>query len=68
MASASRLMLLLTGMTFHTFIAFLTFLFSFARGEGVVVIVVKLLEDAIRDGDHIYASVSLIAITLPFLH
>ncbi len=32
--------------------------FRFARGEGAGVVVLKLLEDAIRDGDHIYASVS----------
>jgi hypothetical protein len=31
---------------------------SFGRGEAVVVIVIKLLEDAIRDGDKIYATVS----------
>ncbi|KAJ7642043.1 putative polyketide synthase [Roridomyces roridus] len=30
---------------------------GFGRGEGVIVIVVKLLEHALRDGDHIYASV-----------
>jgi acyl transferase domain-containing protein len=28
-----------------------------ARGEAVVVFVIKLLEDAIRDGDKIYATV-----------
>lgn len=31
--------------------------YRFSRGEGVVVIVIKPLDDAIRDGDHIYASV-----------
>ncbi|KAJ7301903.1 hypothetical protein DFH08DRAFT_992112 [Mycena albidolilacea] len=30
---------------------------GFGRGEAVVVFVIKLLEDAIRDGDHIYATV-----------
>ncbi|KAF9541628.1 ketoacyl-synt-domain-containing protein [Agrocybe pediades] len=30
---------------------------GFSRGEGVCVIVLKPLDDAIRDGDHIYASV-----------
>lgn len=30
---------------------------SFGRGEAVVVLVIKLLEDAIRDGDKIYATV-----------
>ncbi|KAJ6494580.1 polyketide synthase [Mycena sanguinolenta] len=30
---------------------------GFGRGEAVVVIVIKLLEDAIRDGDKIYATV-----------
>ncbi|KAJ7459820.1 hypothetical protein FB451DRAFT_1182121 [Mycena latifolia] len=30
---------------------------SFSRGEGVVVVVLKLLADAVRDGDHIYASI-----------
>nr|WGJ61595.1 SHPKS2 polyketide synthase 2 [Sanghuangporus sanghuang] len=30
---------------------------GFGRGEGVVVVVLKLLKDAIRDGDHIYASI-----------
>ncbi|KAJ6515504.1 putative polyketide synthase [Mycena sanguinolenta] len=30
---------------------------GFSRGEGVVVVVLKLLDDAIRDGDHIYASI-----------
>ncbi len=30
----------------------------FGRAEGTVVMVVKLLEDAIRDGDHIYGTVS----------
>jgi acyl transferase domain-containing protein len=30
------------------------------RGEAVVVFVIKLLEDAIRDGDKIYATVSFI--------
>lgn len=30
----------------------------FSRGEGVAVLVVKLLNQAISDGDHIYASVS----------
>ncbi|KAJ3899904.1 polyketide synthase [Lentinula edodes] len=28
---------------------------GFAKGEGAVVIVLKLLEDALRDGDHVYA-------------
>ncbi|KAJ6473847.1 hypothetical protein C8R45DRAFT_1011985 [Mycena sanguinolenta] len=28
---------------------------GFGRGEGVVVVVVKLLNDALRDGDHIYS-------------
>jgi len=31
----------------------------FFRGEGAVVIVIKSLEDAIRDHDHIYASVCI---------
>ncbi len=31
---------------------------SFGRGEGVVVIVLKPLDAAVRDGDHIYGSVS----------
>ena len=31
---------------------------SFGRGEGAVAIVLKPLEDAIRDHDHIYATVS----------
>lgn len=31
----------------------------FGRGEAVVVIVIKLLEDAIRDGDKIYATVRI---------
>ncbi|KAJ6539604.1 hypothetical protein B0H19DRAFT_1382247 [Mycena capillaripes] len=30
---------------------------GFSRGEGVVVVVLKLLDEAIRDGDHIYASI-----------
>ncbi|EJD00213.1 polyketide synthase [Fomitiporia mediterranea MF3/22] len=30
---------------------------GFGRGEGTVVVVLKLLSDAIRDGDHIYASI-----------
>jgi acyl transferase domain-containing protein len=30
------------------------------RGEAVVVFVIKLLEDAIRDGDKIYATVSIL--------
>ncbi|KAH7908666.1 polyketide synthase [Hygrophoropsis aurantiaca] len=30
---------------------------GFSRGEGAAVIVVKLLEDAIRDDDHIYATI-----------
>ncbi|KAF4618329.1 hypothetical protein D9613_011586 [Agrocybe pediades] len=30
---------------------------GFARGEGVCVIVLKPLKDAVRDGDHIYATV-----------
>ncbi|KAJ7708733.1 hypothetical protein B0H17DRAFT_1030700 [Mycena rosella] len=30
---------------------------GFGRGEGVMVVVVKLLEDALRDNDHIYAVV-----------
>ncbi len=29
----------------------------FGRGEAVVVLVIKLLEDAIRDGDKIYGTV-----------
>lgn len=29
----------------------------FSRGEGAAVIVIKPLDDAIQDGDHIYASV-----------
>ncbi|KAF7374106.1 Polyketide synthase [Mycena sanguinolenta] len=32
---------------------------GFGRGEAVVVIVIKLLEDAIRDGDKIYATASI---------
>ncbi|KAF7373671.1 Reducing polyketide synthase FUB1 [Mycena sanguinolenta] len=36
---------------------------GFSRGEGAVVIVVKLLEDAIRDGDRIYASILGTSIT-----
>ncbi len=32
--------------------------YSFGRGEGVVVIVLKPLDAAVRDGDHIYGSVS----------
>ncbi|KAF8525874.1 hypothetical protein BU17DRAFT_83380 [Hysterangium stoloniferum] len=36
---------------------------GFSRGEGAVVIVVKKLEDALRDGDHIYASVLGTAVT-----
>ncbi|KAJ7583475.1 hypothetical protein C8J56DRAFT_1055239 [Mycena floridula] len=36
---------------------------GFSRGEGAVVIVVKILEDAIRDGDHIYASILGTALT-----
>ena len=32
--------------------------FRFGRGEGAVAIVLKPLEDAIRDQDHIYATVS----------
>lgn len=35
----------------------MTYQYRFSRGEGVVVIVIKPLDDAIRDGDHIYASV-----------
>ncbi|KAK0453924.1 hypothetical protein EV421DRAFT_720319 [Armillaria borealis] len=30
---------------------------GFSRGEGVAVLVVKRLDDAIQDGDHIYASI-----------
>ncbi|KAF8213913.1 hypothetical protein K438DRAFT_1902128 [Mycena galopus ATCC 62051] len=30
---------------------------GFSRGEGVVVLVLKLLDEAIRDGDHVYASI-----------
>ena len=33
--------------------------FSFGRGEGAVAIVLKPLEDAIRDHDHIYATVRI---------
>lgn len=33
---------------------------GFSRGEGVAVLVVKRLDDAIQDGDHIYASVSML--------
>lgn len=33
--------------------------YRFGRGEGVVVIVLKPLEAAVRDGDHIYATVRL---------
>lgn len=29
----------------------------FSRGEGIAVVVLKPLADAIRDGDHIYATV-----------
>ncbi|KAJ6512896.1 hypothetical protein C8R45DRAFT_1206846 [Mycena sanguinolenta] len=36
---------------------------GFSRGEGAVAIVVKLLEDAIRDGDRIYASILGTSIT-----
>ncbi|KAK7062198.1 reducing polyketide synthase FUB1 [Favolaschia claudopus] len=36
---------------------------GFSRGEGAVVIVVKLLEDALRDGDRIYALVLGTAVT-----
>lgn len=31
----------------------------FGRGEGTVAIVIKTLEAAIRDGDHIYALVQV---------
>jgi hypothetical protein len=63
MESASRLMLMLMGMSCYVLVTFLM-LFRFGRGEGVVAIVVKLLEDAIRDKDHIYASVSQFSMPL----
>lgn len=34
------------------------FFFSFAQGEGAVVVVLKRLEDALTDNDHIYSVVS----------
>lgn len=38
----------------------LTHLFRFGRAEGCVAIVIKPLQDALRDHDHIYATVVLI--------
>jgi hypothetical protein len=46
------------GCVLFQLIGFLLIFPRFGRGEGVVVMVVKLLDEAIRDGDHIYASVS----------
>lgn len=51
-------MLLPTGAYFFHLIGRSLMFPRFGRGEGVVVMVLKLLDEAIRDGDHIYASVS----------
>lgn len=60
-ANQYHLMLLRTGTRlseFHFSQSLINLNFeSFGRGEAVVVIVIKLLEDAIRDGDKIYATV-----------
>jgi acyl transferase domain-containing protein len=37
----------------------LKLIFSFGRGEGAAVVVLKPLEDALRDNDHIYSVVSV---------
>lgn len=35
-------------------------MYRFGRGEGAVAIVIKSLEAAVRDKDHIYASVTVV--------
>ena len=39
--------------------------FSFGRGEGVVVVTLKPLDAALRDYDHVYATVSIVSLYLP---
>jgi len=67
MGSASRLMPQLMGLLIRVDQRFSSAYFrssSFSRGEGAVVVVVKPLEQALKDNDKIYGTVSLISFSV----
>ncbi len=64
MVNANPLMRLLTGKTFYYDpVPRLIQAIRFGRGEACIAIVIKPLEAALEDGDHIYGSVRI----LPFV-
>jgi len=66
MAFANLSMHTRTGWLLHLSLSFLSpFVFdSFVKGEGAVVIVLKPVDKAIADNDHIYSVVSALTIQL----